>query len=234
MGALTLSDLSLMANEPRVRDLRVAEALGFDRPANIRNVIRRHRDELMDHGSLLQVEAMITAGKGAQRQVAEYHLNEAQALLVCMFARTEKAAAIRKQVIEVFLAWRRGELAQASAAPDPTVTILRRLEERLTVMEKAGRKLGELFAEPFETALSLTHVVELWFDQSRQRRPKFWGDVEVRGFLLATHRQATVDQVRERCAEAFGEERTPTRSAIHRFWQRLDRLKAANPSLRMH
>lgn len=234
MGALTLSDLSLMANEPRVRDVRLGEVLGFQRPRALRQLIQSNETELLLHGSLPRVVAMIAAGKGARRAVEEFHLNEAQALLVCMFARTEKAAAIRKQVIEVFLAWRRGELAQASAAPDPTVTILRRLEERLTVMEKAGHKLGELFAEPFETALSLTHVVELWFDQSRQRRPKFWGDVEVRGFLLAMHRQATVDQVRERCIQAFGEERTPARSAIHRFWQRLDRLKAANPSLRMH
>ncbi|PZR30318.1 hypothetical protein [Caulobacter segnis] len=223
-----------MANEPRVRDVRLGEVLGFSQARLVRRVIKANLDELLMHGPSCQVSTMVGIGSGAQREVAEYYLNEAQALLVCMFARTEKAAEIRKQVIEVFLAWRRGELAQASAAPDPTVTILRRLEERLTAMEKAGRQLSELIIAPVESALSLTHVVELWFDQSRQRRPKFWGDVEVRGFLLATHRQATVDQVRDRCAEAFGQARTPTRSAIHRFWQRLDRLKAANPSLRMH
>ena len=234
MGALTLSDLSLMANEPRVRDVRLGEVLGYDRVSRLRDLIGRHQGELLRYGLVTQVAAPIRSGKGRIQAVSEFYLNEGQALLVCMFARTEKAADVRQQVIEVFLAWRRGELAQASAAPDPTVTILRRLEERLTAMEKAGRQLSELIIAPVESALSLTHVVELWFDQTRQRRPKFWGDVEVRGFLLATHRQATVDQVRERCAEAFGEARTPTRSAIHRFWQRLDRLKAANPSLRMH
>lgn len=232
MGALTLSDLSLMANEPRVRDVRLGEVLGFGRAERVRDVVARHKGELLSHGSLPQVA--VNPGPKGGRPTSEYYLNEAQALLVCMFARTAKAAEIRKQVIEVFLAWRRGELAQASAAPDPTVTILRRLEERLTAMEQTGRKLSELMIAPVESALSLTHAAELWFDQTRARRPKFWGDVEVRGLLLAMHRQATVDQVRERCIQAFGEERTPTRSAIHRFWQRLDRLKAANPSLRMH
>ena len=232
MGALTLSDLSVMANEPRVTHVRLSEVLDYAEDRYVRQLISRNSVELLTHGVLLQTDAKPTAQGG--RPAKTYHLNEAQALLVCLFARTAKAVEIRRQVIEVFLAWRRGELVQASAAPDPTVTILRRLEERLTAMEKAGRQLSELIIAPVESALSLTHVVELWFDQSRQRRPKFWGDVEVRGFLLATHRQATVDQVRDRCAEAFGEARTPTRSAIHRFWQRLDRLKAANPSLRMH
>lgn len=224
-----------MANEPRVRDVRLGEVLGYDRTARLRDMIRRHHDELLGHGPLTQVAAKVGIGSGAQREVAEYYLNEAQALLVCMFARTAKAAEIRKQVIEVFLAWRRGELAQASAAPDPTVTILRRLEERLSAMERTGRQLSELIIAPVESALSLTHAPELWGSPSRPgRRAKFWHDVEVRGFLLAMHRQATIDQVRERCIQAFGEERAPARSAIHRFWQRLDRLKAANPSLRMH
>jgi hypothetical protein len=232
MGALTLSDLSLMANEPRVTHVRLSEVLGYAEDRHVRRLVSRHSEELLSHGALAQTDAKPCEQGG--RPAKTYHFNEAQALLVCMFARTEKAAAIRKQVIEVFLAWRRGELAQASAAPDPTVTILRRLEERLSAMEQTGRRLSELMIAPVESALSLTHAAELWFDQSRQRRPKFWGDVEVRGLLLAMHRQATVDQVRERCIQALGEERTPARSAIHRFWQRLDRLKAANPSLRMH
>jgi len=232
MGALTLSDLSLMANEPRVTHVRLSEVLDYAEDRIVRHLIRRHGDELLQHGVLHQLDAKPSERGGRPAKV--FLLNEAQALLVCMFARTAKAAEIRRQVIEVFLTWRRGELAQASAAPDPTVTILRRLEERLSAMERTGRQLSELMIAPVESALSLTHAAELWFDQTHQRRPKFWGDVEVRGFLLAMHRQATVDQVRERCIQTFGEDRTPSRSAIHRFWQRLDRLKAANPSLRMH
>lgn len=51
------------------------------------------------------------------RPAYQYHLNEQQALLVCMFSRTEKAAAVRKEVIEVFTAYRRGQLQPVAATP---------------------------------------------------------------------------------------------------------------------
>jgi hypothetical protein len=45
-------------------------------------------------------------------------LNEAQALLVCLFSRTGKAAEVRRALIEVFTAWRRGQLAQSRQPAD--------------------------------------------------------------------------------------------------------------------
>lgn len=233
MGALTISDLTPMAGEPCVRDARLGEVLGFARPRDLRQLIKANLDELMTHGPSRRVTAMVEIGSGARRAVEEYHLNEAQALLVCMFARTEKAAAVRKQVIQVFLAWRHGELTGNPPA-DRTVEVLNRLEARLGALETAGRRLNKVFQEPLEAAIALTHSVDLFFEQSRQRRPKFWGDMEVRGLVLATHRQMSVDEVHALIVERCGAERAPSRSAIHRFWLRLDRLKAASPSLRLH
>jgi hypothetical protein len=100
--------------EPRVRDLALAKTLGFDRPANIRNVIRRHKDELASYGQIVTIEDGVcfnlkqnTQPRGKGRPGVEYWLNEEQALLVCMFARTANAAAARKVIIDVFMAWRR-------------------------------------------------------------------------------------------------------------------------------
>jgi len=45
-----------------------------------------------------------------------YHLNEEQALLICMLSRTERAKQVRAEVIRVFAAWRRG---QRGPGPDP-------------------------------------------------------------------------------------------------------------------
>jgi hypothetical protein len=50
------------------------------------------------------------SGKGRVAETVEYYLNEAQALLVCMFSRTDQAAAVRKQIVEVFIAHRHGRL----------------------------------------------------------------------------------------------------------------------------
>ncbi|MDO8837978.1 MAG: hypothetical protein Q7V31_03555 [Parvibaculum sp.] len=61
----------------------------------------------------------------------------------------------------------------------------------------------------------------------RRRAPNFWGDLEVRGFLAATHRQMTLDEARAAIAERFGAARVPSRSAVNRFWLVLDQQGAA-------
>lgn len=54
------------------------------------------------------------------------------------------------------------------------------------------------------------------------RRPAFWADLAVRTLLTALHRQMTLAEARAACAERFGAARTPSKSAIHRYWRRLD------------
>lgn len=228
MGALAISDLTPMAGEPTVRDVRLGEVLGFSRADFVRRVIKDNEAELLGHGGLCRVGTNPGARGGRPSQ--SYHLNEAQALLVCMFARTEKAAAVRKQVIDVFLAWRRGELV----SPDATVEVLRRIETRLNALESAGTRLDAMAQDPRRIALALTYAVDIWAGQVRTTRPWFWADVEVRGLVMTTHRQMTVDRARAVIVERCGEDRAPSRTSLHRFWMRLDKLKSANPLLRMH
>lgn len=56
------------------------------------------------------------------------------------------------------------------------------------------------------------------------RRPKFWSDTEVVTFLTHKHRAVTLAQALAACRAAFGAARTPSRSALQRYWSRLDRL----------
>lgn len=108
----SLSDLNTSIDrEPRIRDLRLAEVLGFERPRKIRDLIERNKSEIEGFGSS-------APRRGAYRgqEITEYFLNEPQALLLCMFSRTERAAAVRQALIEVFMAFRRGQLP-ATAAP---------------------------------------------------------------------------------------------------------------------
>lgn len=64
----------------------------------------------------------------------------------------------------------------------------------------------------------------LFATMGRHRRPSFWSDADVRRLLIAEHTFLTLDQARARLIELVGEERAPSRSAIHRFWQLLDRF----------
>jgi hypothetical protein len=57
---------------------------------------------------------------------------------------------------------------------------------------------------------------------SHGRRPKFWVDEEVRDFLTACHRRVEINDALKACAKRFGTERTPSRSALHRYWANLD------------
>lgn len=207
-GALAITDLSMVADEPRVQDLRLAERLGFKRPRVVRELIERNLEELEMHGS-----SAVRHGAYRGRPTTEYWLNEAQALLVCMFARTPGAAAIRREVIEVFLAWRRGEMPPA--AP---------MTERLTV---ARRKAEDLAAtvQALEAArggmvINLS-TAPIW---KSGRRPPWWADMEVREFMIITHRQMGTLEAEAAGLARFGEARMPKKSAINSFWQKLDAL----------
>jgi hypothetical protein len=105
--SLAITDLSIVNNEPRMLDLRLAEALGFGQSRDIRKLVDRNVSELESHGRVCATVAQ-TSGKGG-RPTSEYWLNEAQALLIAMFSRTEKAAEVRHQIIQVFMAWRKQE-----------------------------------------------------------------------------------------------------------------------------
>ncbi len=57
------------------------------------------------------------------------------------------------------------------------------------------------------------------------RRPKFFTDLEVRERLVELHREVTIAEAHDDCRSRFGETRTPSRSAVARFWRYLDRLQ---------
>ncbi len=133
--ALSMGELVVRDGEPRVFDLRLAEVLGMPRPRDIRARVIANFDEISMYGGVCEQSSQ-TAKAGSAGQVeakskggrpsVAYYLNEPQALLLCMWARTPTAAAVRKQLIEVFMAWR---LAQQQPHPD-TVSV--RAHERRT------------------------------------------------------------------------------------------------------
>ncbi|WP_324132347.1 hypothetical protein [Bosea sp. (in: a-proteobacteria)] len=90
-------------------DTDLAAALGMARRTNVRAVIEANREELEVFGGLLAAQA--NPGTAGGRPGTAYHLNEEQALLICMLSRTERAKQVRAEVIRVFTAWRRGQIA---------------------------------------------------------------------------------------------------------------------------
>lgn len=102
--------------EGTVHDLRLAEALGFKRPANIRNLIKRHRAILEAIGPLLQREAMVGIGSGAKRAVTEFHLSKAQAAFIIGKSDTREAESVLALISESFAMLSEGKLVAADEA----------------------------------------------------------------------------------------------------------------------
>lgn len=116
------TDLRMLDAEPRVQDLRIAEALGFEKPLNIRKLIKRNTAELGQHGEVFSTVEKTSPSGG--RPGEEFWLNEPQSVLICMFSRTDRAAEVRAEIVKVFMAWRRGHLADPSTGgPDPRVDL---------------------------------------------------------------------------------------------------------------
>ncbi|CAO3428937.1 hypothetical protein [Azospirillum argentinense] len=89
--------------ETRILDIDLAARLGFSKPTNIRNLIKRHRISLEAMGPLFTVERVINGG-----DATEFFLNRKQAIFVTAKSETAEATNITIEIIEKFDAYERG------------------------------------------------------------------------------------------------------------------------------
>ena len=74
MNALfSLSDINVeIDGEPRLRDLTIADRLGYERPRKIRDLIAANIEELQTYGQAPQIGALLSRPQGGVVQVDEY------------------------------------------------------------------------------------------------------------------------------------------------------------------
>lgn len=103
-SALAITDLQAVdGTEPRLRDLRLAEALGFEKAHNIRKLIERHQAALVRLG---EVFSMVEKTSRGGRPAAAYWLNKKQALYLCTKIGGQRVTEATLQVVDAFDAWR--------------------------------------------------------------------------------------------------------------------------------
>lgn len=135
----------------------------------------------------------------------------------------------RKKEAERFKRWLAHEVLPALrrtgsyAMPGASVSAQR---ERAEVLDRLIRFDRENVPQPLASAVA---TMPVWGNR-RQRRPNFWPDIEVRELLTAFHRQVTIDGVRAVCAAKFGAARTPSKSAVARYWLVLDKVRGIGPA----
>lgn len=101
-----------------IRDIQLAEALGYERPTDIRKLIRRNMPMLEAMGTLRHYGVMIEAGNGARREVTEYHLNRAQTAFLIAKSNTRHAESLTLRMSEVFALFSEGRLVAADTAAE--------------------------------------------------------------------------------------------------------------------
>ncbi|SFG63278.1 hypothetical protein [Methylobacterium gossipiicola] len=145
--ALTVHEVE---GEPRVLDTDLAKALGMAKPAMIRsNIIEPNRATLEQFGSLPAVKA--NPGPKGGRPTTAFYLNEEQALYVTMHCRTERANAVKVEVVKVFTAWRRGTLQPLVPAQPALPNFADPIEAALAfVQAERGRREEAARKEPLK------------------------------------------------------------------------------------
>lgn len=96
----------------------IAERLGFDRLRKIRDLIKRNHDKLLKFGGCPTVERVVEGNP-----VAEFYLNQKQAIFICMKSETDRAFDVQAEIVRVFDAYLNGALA----APEPSPVTRSRL-----------------------------------------------------------------------------------------------------------
>lgn len=158
MSTHTINGLTVTveANVPRVRDVDLAVRLGYERPAKIRELIRR----LVSSGSLNGFGVIPTVGQTSERggrPATEYWLTEEQALMVVARSETPKATEILRAVIDVFMAVKR-------SGPDAARGELVALSLRIAALESHRDSPWEL-----EMKLELARLRKLkWLGVGRE------------------------------------------------------------------
>ncbi|MBA3964159.1 MAG: hypothetical protein H0X40_19990 [Chthoniobacterales bacterium] len=114
-----LATAGLGDSQPRVHDLELAQHLGYERPRDIRNLIK----SLARDGKLNGYELRGVQTQSGGRPATEFWLTQSQALKVVAKSETPAADAILDEVIRVFLAVTSGVDTRPPAVDDRTFAL---------------------------------------------------------------------------------------------------------------
>lgn len=136
--------LAIENNEPRVRDLDLAERLGYAQPRDIRKLVKTYQKS----GDLSQddVRAVVARTRVgiAERNVTEFWLSEAAALFIVTKSETKNAIALTKEMIRVFMLVRRGMIeTQPSPELGELKSMVIELRSELSRQALEGGMIGE-------------------------------------------------------------------------------------------
>ena len=156
-GLITVSDLEVRSGEPRVEDLRLADALGFSDRHMIRTLIKRHIEALQQFGEVSVMQRKPGSKGGRPSQV--FYLNEEQAIYITAKSDTPRAAEITVEMVRVFRAYLKGEVKPVKV----------RQHRRGLPGGQLALPAPEVLSEPFAAHLDLLQDLKAAVSSARVR-----------------------------------------------------------------
>lgn len=128
--------LQLVNDEMRIHDLELAAKLRYSRRTKIRDLIKRHADELARYGVIATVETNSEVAGG--RPFEEFYLNEGQAIRIATLADTLDTAEVCGMVVKAYAEHRHSLKFNAASTPDlaSILSILQQMAETLAHLTK--------------------------------------------------------------------------------------------------
>ena len=190
------------SSEPRIRDLDLAARLQYREPRLIRKLIKR----LIDDGFLSGIHVRSTVERtsmprGGVRETTlqEYHLTEAEALLVISRSETEVATKIMQEVIDVYISVRRGLLSAPNQSAELALMVssiqalaanvaqsMSKFDELREKVENQHHTIGERGARAVSTALATYSLAIAGTDKKKRRSVRGLAEVTLRAALQFT------------------------------------------------
>lgn len=144
--------LTPVSGEFRVHDLALAEKLGFERPRDIRKLIRRNEYKLLKFGGCATVARVVEGN-----ETVEYYLNQKQAIFLCMKSETDEAFDVQVEIVRVFDAYKMGTLI----APVQTPVVDHALLAKLIAAELSKNQSMKLLPRPKRDGSEFEQVKQL-------------------------------------------------------------------------
>lgn len=142
------------APEPYIPDTELGKRLGFQRPRAIRQIIKRWQKA----GALRGIRC-VARQESAPHRVArnvpaiQFFLSEVDALFIITKSETDVAIQVTQQIIDVFMAWRRGQLAQPKT--DPAIgQALAAIQEELKAIRALNAHIAKAVGIPLPGSIA--------------------------------------------------------------------------------
>ena len=148
-------------------------------------------------------------------------------LLLAMLSRSPLAQALRREIITVFMAWRRGKLATTTDADHRWSMLEKRLDQLERLITSQSMVESPEFTKAATYAPPVFRLIRGDGKPRSQRYSPYWQDHEVRALMISLHRQMTLCDAVAAIADEVGADRAPSRTALQRIWKQLDKARAA-------